>query len=330
MSCREFEHFLSLEGHKGSVISLAATADHQTLVSSSADKTIKIWNLPTGKLQKTLEGHRDYVNQVLISKDDQTLVSSGLDKTINVWHLPTGKLKRTLDCGEVRYGHRIVLSPCDRYITGGGDDGVVRVWELATGKLQQTWVPRDPRRWKGTVPSFLLTTDGKTAITTTNSDYTIQVWEVPSGQLIRTMTGHTSTVISIALSSDENFLVSGSWDESVRIWDWKTGEQKQQLGGYPGKVPTGPIHPTYGTTPTKPTVRCVAISSNGETIFSGDELSQINIWDRPSGKKQQLLKQRYGNVLGLLLINENTFATGGEHSVHLYSNTGNDVVLRTS
>jgi WD40 repeat protein len=65
-------------------------------------------------------------------------------------------------------------------------------------------------------------------------------------------------------------------------------------------------------------VRCIAISSDGETIFSGDELRQITIWDRTSGKIQQVLSQSASPVLGLLLIDENTFATGGRRNVDIW------------
>jgi WD40 repeat protein len=162
----------------------------------------------------------------------------------------------------------------------------------------------------------VFTADGKTLMSC-SFDKTIRVWEMPAGRLIRTLTGHTDVITSIALSSDEQVLISGSWDESVRIWDWKTGEQLQRLGGHPGAVPQGPIHPTYGTTPSTPTVRCVAISSDGNTIFSGDELAQITIWDRASGRIHQGFKQK-NMVLGLLLVDDNTFATGGEHNINLW------------
>jgi WD40 repeat protein len=323
MTYRAFEHFLSLEGHSGSVISVAITADKQTLVSGSWDKTIKIWHLPTGKLQQTLEGHRSSVNQVVISKDAQTLVSAS-NEIINIWHLPTRKLKKILDIEKIGCGQHVTLSPCDRYLVGGGIDGNIRIWDLATGELQKTWITCDRKSKIHSIARLVFTADGRTLIGC-SSDKTIRVWEMSTHQLVRTLTGHTGVITSIALSSDEQILVSGSCDESVRIWDWKTGEQKQQLGGYPGQVPMDPIHPSYGTTPSRPTIRCVAISSDGKTIFSGDELSQIKIWDRVTGKIQQTLKQRYGNVLGLLLVDENTFVTGGEHNINLYSNKANDI-----
>jgi WD40 repeat protein len=317
MTYRAFEHFQSLERHSSNVISLAITADKQTLVSGGGDGTIKIWYLPAGELQRTLESHRDSITRIVISKDGQMLVSGSMDRTIKIWHLPTGRLQQTLDAKDMDWVHCVALSPDERYVFGGDKAGIIRVWDLVTEKLEQTWTAYDQRSWSYSIRELVFTADGKTLISC-SFDKTIRVWEMPAGRLVRTLTGHTDVITSIALSSDEQILISGSWDESVRIWDWKTGEQKQRLGGYAGKVPMGLIHPTYGTTPSRPTVRCIAISSDGETIFSGDELRQITIWDRTSGKIQQVLSQSASPVLGLLLIDENTFATGGRRNVDIW------------
>ncbi|MBD2562121.1 hypothetical protein H6G95_16140 [Nostoc linckia FACHB-391] len=61
---------------KDAVISVAINPDGETLVSGSADKTIKIWNLQTGKLQNTLSGHTKSVWRVALSQDGKTTSKS--------------------------------------------------------------------------------------------------------------------------------------------------------------------------------------------------------------------------------------------------------------
>lgn len=82
----------TLTGHANWVFSVAISPDGQTLVSSSADKTIKIWQLATGKLLNTLAGHLEWVRSVAISPDGQLIVSGSDDNSIKIWHLATGKL----------------------------------------------------------------------------------------------------------------------------------------------------------------------------------------------------------------------------------------------
>ncbi|MBD0347466.1 MAG: hypothetical protein ICV63_22125, partial [Coleofasciculus sp. Co-bin14] len=78
----------TLTGHLNCVISVAISADGQTLFSGIDDKTIKFWNLKTGQLNNTLTGHTDSVDSLAMSPDGQTLVSGSKDKTIKIWRVP--------------------------------------------------------------------------------------------------------------------------------------------------------------------------------------------------------------------------------------------------
>jgi WD40 repeat protein len=78
--------FDTITGHSYGVYCVVISADGRTLASCGDwDKTIKVWNLATGKEVRTLTGHTDHVNCVAISADGQTLVSGSADKTIKVW-----------------------------------------------------------------------------------------------------------------------------------------------------------------------------------------------------------------------------------------------------
>ena len=65
----------------------------------------------------------------------------------------------------------------------------------------------------------------------------IWLYDTATHQEVALLTGHTGSVTSIAFSSDGSMLVSGSWDETVRLWDVVTGEEKATLTGHAG--PTG-------------------------------------------------------------------------------------------
>jgi WD40 repeat protein len=83
----------TLEGHTGWVMSVAFSPDSKTLASGSADQTIKLWDVATGKVQATLKEHTDMVGSVAFSPDGKTLASGSLDNTIKLWDVPA--VKRT-------------------------------------------------------------------------------------------------------------------------------------------------------------------------------------------------------------------------------------------
>lgn len=77
------EQLGTLKGHSDRVIAVAFTPDG--IVSTSNDRTIKIWNVQSGELLRTLTGHKDWVLAIASSPRDRSLVSSSKDKTIKIW-----------------------------------------------------------------------------------------------------------------------------------------------------------------------------------------------------------------------------------------------------
>jgi WD40 repeat protein len=78
----------TLEGHKQQVFSVSYSPDGKTLASGSQDKTIKLWDVKTGKERATLKGHTEIVWSVAYSPDGKTLASGSYDKTIKLWAAP--------------------------------------------------------------------------------------------------------------------------------------------------------------------------------------------------------------------------------------------------
>ena len=82
--------------HAGTMVyTIAVTKDGKTALSGAHDKTIRIWDVATGKELRTLAGHTEQVYQVSLSPDERHLLSASFDKTLRIWDFATGKgLKR--------------------------------------------------------------------------------------------------------------------------------------------------------------------------------------------------------------------------------------------
>jgi WD40 repeat protein len=166
----------TLAGHKQWVYSLAISPDGKTLVSSGGDKTIKIWDLATGKRSqesplRTLSGHSDWVRTVAISPDGQILASGSDDNTIKLWHLETGKLLRTL-AGHSDWVLSLAIDPDGQTLISGSRDNTIKIWDLETGKLLRTLTGH--KKW---VYSLAVSADGCT-LASGSEDKTIKIWQV--------------------------------------------------------------------------------------------------------------------------------------------------------
>ena len=133
----------TLEGHSGQVCSLAFSPDGKTLASGSADHSVKLWDVITGRSLGTLEGHNSEVASVVFSPDGKTIASAAgyhdKDKTIKLWDAAARKIAASLK-GHTDAVASLAFSP----------DGKT----LAFGKLGQDDYPLERRHWQvGRPPS---------------------------------------------------------------------------------------------------------------------------------------------------------------------------------
>ena len=200
----------TLTGHSDVVWSVALSPDGQTLVSSSGDQTIKLWNLQTGKLLRTLSGHSGTVWSIAISSDGQTLASGSSDNTIKIWKLGTGELLQTL------FGHTdrvisVTLSPDGKLLASGSVDKTIKIWNLSSRKLKSTLSGHSD--W---VNSIAISPDGQTLASGIGD--TIKIWDLNTGSLLHRLPRHSSGVSSVCFSANGKRLVSGSGDKTIKIW----------------------------------------------------------------------------------------------------------------
>ena len=132
-------------------------------------------------------------------------------------------------------------SPDGSKIVTTSQDGTIRVWDASTGKVVKTLVGHGPG---------LLGTDGVidaafnpdlpgqpgsggTLLATAGLDGTVKVWDLATGKVQQTLTGHTSEVRSVNFSPDGAKLVTagGDRDGTVRVWDLRCAALSTGAGG---------------------------------------------------------------------------------------------------
>lgn len=211
-------------GHEQEIYSLDFARDGRTIASGSGDQTVRLWDIEadTNTLNLTVA---DGVTTVAISPDIRYVAAGSVDKSIYVWDIHAGFLVVHLEGPD---GHKdsvysVAFSPNGKDLISGSLDRTIKMWEL-TG-------PRDRPN-----------TESK------------------GGNCVKTFEGHRDFVLSVALTPDAHWVLSGSKDHSVQFWDPRTGTTQLLLHGH------------------KSSVISVATSPQGGYFATGSGDMMVRIW----------------------------------------------------
>lgn len=233
----------TLQGHDHNVSSVTFTPSGDHVVSSSRDRTIKIWEVSTGYCIRTLVGHRDWVRQIRIFFDGSLMASCSNDQSIFVWQISTSALSsnNNLECKhyELR-GHEHVVE-C---IAWAPDSSTPAIMEAA-GIQSNTRLPNGTDIKKQTL--IQNTQQQRTSgpyLASGSRDKTIKLWDMTTFQLLFTLTGHNNWVRGLIFQPGGKFLLSVSDDKTLRCWELRTRRNNKTLDAHSHFVTSIDMHKT--------------------------------------------------------------------------------------
>jgi WD40 repeat protein len=255
---------------------LVMTPDGKKLLSSSADKKIKLWDFYTGKEISTLIEASIPINYFAISPDWQTLATGGTGNTIAIWDFDSGKKIRTLK-GHTSYVNYVVISPDGQKLASASADNTIKIWDFSSGKELLTLTGHSSY-----VNYIAITPDGR-KLASASADNSIKIWDFSTGKKLLTLSGHSGSVNSLAITPDGRKLASASADQEIKIWNLFSGKELLTLTGH--------------SSPVKP----LAITPDGNKLVSASADQEIKIWNLLTGKEIQTLKGHSSSVNSLLI-----------------------------
>lgn len=215
--CADFDNckissrtFLS-QGHTGHVRS-AIYNRSGTIILSAGDTTIKEWNCLTGQCKKTYIGHTNLVNTACFHPHERKILSAANDNTVCEWDRDTGECLYTFK-DHTGYVTRAIYDSTGNKILSCSWDGTVLYYERTDTGWSQ---PRLVAKHEMNIKSICFKHDDNTFITA-SGDGTVREWGLDGVQ--KTIyQGHTDMVNSAIYAMDDLYVISGGYDNTVRIF----------------------------------------------------------------------------------------------------------------
>jgi WD40 repeat protein len=206
------------------------------LASGSSDRTVKLWDLPSGKELRTVREHASRVLSVAYSPDGSRIASADSAGTILLWDPSTGGVLRRFQ-GSTNGVLALAFHPDGRRLAAPTSGSTITVWDPESGRELRRFAghDRDPL-------SLAFSPDGR-ALASGGGDKTVRLWDVASGRLLHTIKGHSQEVRGLAFAADGRRLASAGADGTAKLWDPLVGQDPRPVETRGGAILGAAFHP---------------------------------------------------------------------------------------
>ena len=318
---------VTIEGHTEPVFSLAFSPDGTTLASTSRDRTVKLWDVSTGQLQRSLEGSGACVS---FSPDGKMLAAGSKDKGLKLWDVASGQELATL-AGHEQSVSCVVFSPDGTKVVTGSFDYTARIWDVAERKELLRCRAEDY------VTSVALSSNGA-VLATCGIKETVTLWDIATGRKVSVLGTCVKGLNAVAFSSDGQLAAAGDEGKLTLLepfaepqvldtedWIWHLAyspDGKTLAAVASGAIQLWDAH----TNQLRATVaddridgRRIAFSSDGSLVAAAAEGGQVLLFDVETGHEQQSFRADRDRVEMIAFSPDGgTLAIAGDKGIRLW------------
>jgi WD40 repeat protein/serine/threonine protein kinase len=255
---------------------LAFSPDGKRLAAGLADGTVTVRDRTTGRELLALRGHKGAVMVVAFAPDGRRLASGGQDRRAILWDLATGQHQAPFQRFEYPV-HKIAFSPDGRRLALTGEEPAAWLWEFDANR--ETPVPRKT----GWVQAVAFSRDGKSLITGEASPFDrrwpggVRVLDLETGQERHWAPMPGGGVFAVSLSPDGHTLAIGEDRGTLRLYDYDSWQQREELRGHVQRV------------------HSLAFTPSGRTLASAGNDQTVRLWDLVPKRPRRALPMSVDN-----------------------------------
>jgi WD40 repeat protein/serine/threonine protein kinase len=308
--------------HTDPIYALAFAPNGRYLASASQDKTVKLWDVQTGKEALTLRGHTDTVRSVAFSPQGQRLATASADSTIRIWDAaPWSEDSSTADVRTLAHGSDrtagAVFSVDGRTIASAAAGPALKIWNAASGAERLSVPMATP------ICALTVSPDGKYLVAG-DPEGVVRLMDADTGRLcVEHIARDLGPVQGVAFSPDSRRFAACGWWRVVKIWSVDGKEPVVTLAQHSQPVlsvafdPKGRYFASAGYDQTimiwdgrnRQPVRTLtghdtrihglAFSPDGRSLVSASHDGTIKLWDTASWQNQRTL---HGHAAGVRAV----------------------------
>jgi WD40 repeat protein len=255
---KSVHHKGNLKGHTAMINSISICTPNNTLLSTSDDKTCRLWDIETFNCLRKMEIPIRSTIKCCQFVDHNSFVTAGDDGAVSLWDSRTGHVVVQITKHK---GSATTVSVSDggKKIISGGWDNMMFVSDLRRNISQKL----------GGHTDWILTTSvsrNGSVIASAGWDSDILLWKPSVNDYVFTkLTAHMDAVTSIDISPDSRFLASGSYDSTIKLWKTDSHAIVKSYAGHKGRV------------------NCVTFTKQENLLISAGNDMAVKLWDVNTG-----------------------------------------------
>eukprot|EP00746_Dinoflagellata_sp_MGD_P000194 gnl/MRDRNA2_/MRDRNA2_100354_c0_seq1.p1 gnl/MRDRNA2_/MRDRNA2_100354_c0~~gnl/MRDRNA2_/MRDRNA2_100354_c0_seq1.p1 ORF type:complete len:303 (-),score=54.13 gnl/MRDRNA2_/MRDRNA2_100354_c0_seq1:67-975(-) len=287
-------HVHTMEGHKAPVLSVRFSANGKYCMSTSQDKSVRLWNPHSGLFVKEYKGpHNHEINDIAITEDNSRFVTVGGDKFAFLWDVASGRVIRKFS-GHERKINAVAFNSTETVCLTASHDKTVRIWDLKSRSNTPIQILSEAS------DSVLCLCICDAEIYTGSVDGGVRRYDLRAGQL--TADHLLQPVSSLSLSADSACVLASTLDGAIRLLEKGSGDELAKYEGHKNS------NFKIGS----------CLDPSDSYVVSGSEDGRVCFWELVEAKLLRSLTAHRGPVMCVRFLEEMMLTSGSDGDIKVW------------